>query len=357
MSTDPMADALLRYALRVDGLSQDLAARIARDVERVLDQVAGNLSRRNRDDAPFTYDRLQEVRRELQALRAALAVRLSETVTEAQAAVIETAPAATAAAAARLGVSWTAVPVEMLANLTAEPYQGKTWAQWGAALAERTEQRVLDELRDAAALGEGIEKAARRLETVADLSRTSARKLARTALQDAATRTHMETFKRNASLIKGFRFLATLDGRVSPTCRSLSGREFSADSPELASVRPPLHPNCRSLLVPITRSMSELTGGKVTTEPPAPTQPAVMSTRSVKDIPKSERPKRIQSVPAGTTYEDWLRTTDADFQKEVLGPTRYRAWKNGVPLSGMATYDRALTIAELKAKYPLELST
>jgi hypothetical protein len=167
----------------------------------------------------------------------------------------------------------------------------------------------------------------------------------------------METFKRNSSVIRGYRFLATLDGRVSLTCSSLSGREFSADDPELANVRPPLHPNCRSLLTPITRSMAELTGGKVTAEPKAGEQPAVMSTRSVKDIPKADRPRRIQRVPAGTTYEDWLRTTDTDFQKEVLGPTRYRAWKNGVPLSGMASYRGPLTIQELRSKYPLEMST
>jgi len=51
--------------------------------------------------------------------------------------------------------------------------------------------------------------------------------------------------------IKAYQYSAILDGRTSAICNSLNGKIFLAD--EVSDVTPPLHPNCRSLLIPITK--------------------------------------------------------------------------------------------------------
>jgi len=52
--------------------------------------------------------------------------------------------------------------------------------------------------------------------------------------------------------MRGMQYSAIMDGRTSPVCSALDGRVFNLDDPELDSLKPPNHVNCRSVLVPIT---------------------------------------------------------------------------------------------------------
>lgn len=52
--------------------------------------------------------------------------------------------------------------------------------------------------------------------------------------------------------MRGMEFSAILDSRTTPVCESLDGRIVPIDAPELDKFRPPLHYNCRSVLVPVT---------------------------------------------------------------------------------------------------------
>lgn len=154
--------------------------------------------------------------------------------------VVETAGPATAAAfrtlasdrpgnsAARLAIEarFTEVPVAMLAAVKAKPFDDASWQQWGTRLAVDT-ARLKSELRQAAALGETWRETGKRFATVASLSRSSAEKLARTAINATANRARVEACTRIASdVIEGWRFVATLDGNTSPVCRGLDGKEF-----------------------------------------------------------------------------------------------------------------------------------
>lgn len=361
---DPIEASALRWALRLDGTSQAMAERMGAEIQSALDTIAADLSRRSGDNTPWTVARLQAVRQELVALQQALSERFGVLIEEGRQAVIETANPATAEAFAALTahglpVSYVAAPVEVLALATAAPYQGKTWQQWGAKLAQDTVNGVERELREALLLGESVPKAARRLQAVTTLQRRQAEALARTAFTDWATRAQLATYSANRRLIPSVRFLTALDGRVSAQCQAYSGREWAIDDP--AIVRPPLHPRCRSVLTPVTASMESIIGerGRAYDERMARSgeQPSVMDRRPVKDISKDVRPQTIRRVPAGLTYEEWLRDyTTPEFQREVLGPTRHAAWLRGVPLSGMATYSRPLSIAELRRMYPQEFA-
>lgn len=111
------------------------------------------------------------------------------------------------------------------------------------------------------------------------------------------------------------KFLATLDGRTSKQCASLDQSVYKRSEPHPV---PPLHRNCRSVMVPV-RKDGELVGRR----------PYVADDRKVKDIPKEERSGIVGQVNANTSFKDWFARQDAKFQEQWLGPSRYKLYKDG----------------------------
>lgn len=149
-------------------------------------------------------------------------------------------------------------------------------------------------------------KANRYKDGILDVSRRNARTVAHTALQHVATTARMETLKANDDIVKGYRWVSTLDGRTSSQCRSLDGREFEFGKGPM----PPAHPNCRSTITPVLKTWREL--GIDMPEGPAGT-----------------RASQGGQVSAELTYYQWLKTQPAGFVEEALGPTRAKVFLDG----------------------------
>ncbi|ADI90255.1 minor capsid protein [Acinetobacter oleivorans] len=112
------------------------------------------------------------------------------------------------------------------------------------------------------------------------------------------------------------RFVSVLDGRTSKTCASLDGTVWQLNDP--AKKVPPLHPHCRSILVP-TLEDGQLVGSRA----------FIMDERKFKDIPKDEREQLTGQLDANTSFKEFFKLTDDFFQKEWLGPKRYQLYKEG----------------------------
>lgn len=329
-------DLVLRYHARLDGLASATLADMAADIDAALATVEASLRARLPGDAPFTYLRLEQLRTELTALRLALAGQIPAHINAALDAVIETAATVTRQTLAALDFTTTTVPIGTLAAVKDRPFDGFTWTRWGAKLADDTLGRVESELRQAAALGEGIPAIRKRLATAGGLSKQSAERLARTAINAVGNRARVQAMRDigGNDLLKGWRFSATLDARTSSMCRGLDGVVFAIDDPKTPF--PPRHPNCRSVMLPELKTWRELGIDE-------------------DEVPETTRASMNGQVAAGTTYQDWLRKQPEDFQREVLGPVRFTAFQRGLHLGSMATYDRPLTIAELRRLYPHEM--
>ncbi|MDC4517076.1 minor capsid protein [Acinetobacter baumannii] len=143
----------------------------------------------------------------------------------------------------------------------------------------------------------------------ADIDRT-----VRTVRSHVANQAYLNSFKQIG--FEYVRLVATLDGRTSKLCASLDGAVWEINDP--AKRVPPLHPNCRSILVPVEKD------GLLVGE-----RPFVMDERRVKDIPKDERSQLIGQLDANTTFKEFFKKTDNFFQKEWLGPKRYKLYKEG----------------------------
>jgi SPP1 gp7 family putative phage head morphogenesis protein len=139
---------------------------------------------------------------------------------------------------------------------------------------------------------------------VLEVSRRHASTVIHTATQHTANAARMEVWENNGDLIKGYRWLSTLDRRTTQVCRSLDGRLFEPGKGPM----PPIHPNCRSTTVAeLGPEFDFLDEG---------------ATRA------SGGPKPGYA-PADENYYDWLKRQPADFQDFAIGPTRGKLFRDG----------------------------
>jgi hypothetical protein len=132
-------------------------------------------------------------------------------------------------------------------------------------------------------------------------------------------------YEANADIFNGFRYLATLDTRTCLVCAADDGKIFKSldDAPKL-----PRHLNDRCLYVPYIKGFEDIPGE-----------------RAAMDGPVSDK----------TTYTDWLARQSDAVQREILGPTRYAAYKDGLPITAFVAGGNKLTIRQLMEKEGLEL--
>ena len=144
-------------------------------------------------------------------------------------------------------------------------------------------------------------------------SRSDIERVVRTSRSHVANTAYMDTYK--AMGFSHVKFVSTLDGRTSATCMHYSDRVYKIDE---AHPRPPLHPNCRSVLVGVDAD-GKLSGKR----------PFVSDSRPVRDIPKAEREGKIGQVSANTTFKEWFNRQDKEFQREWLGEKRFKLFTEG----------------------------
>lgn len=149
---------------------------------------------------------------------------------------------------------------------------------------------------------------------ILNTSKSDIERTVRTVRSHVANQAYLDSF--NQLGLEYVRLVATLDGRTSKLCASLDGTVWEIHDP--AKRVPPLHPNCRSILVPVDKD-GLLVGQR----------PFVMDERPVKDIPKDERDQLIGQIDANTTFKEFFKKTDEFFQKEWLGPKRFKLYKEG----------------------------
>ncbi|WP_273397018.1 minor capsid protein [Actinobacillus porcinus] len=147
-------------------------------------------------------------------------------------------------------------------------------------------------------------------------SRRGAETLVRTAVMKVHDKAQ-ELFKdENLDLLKGEKHLSTLDTRTSEICRVRDGLAWDLDKKPIGEhavpyARPPLHPNCRSTLILITKSWKELG-------------------LDMDEIPESTRASMDGQVKAGLTYENWLKNKTPEQQDAILGKGKADLWRQGV---------------------------
>lgn len=133
------------------------------------------------------------------------------------------------------------------------------------------------------------------------ISKRNAEAVVRTGIQHVASVARMETWKANSDVVTGYRWVSTLDGRTSNTCKSLDGRSFKMGKGPL----PPIHIRCRS------------------------TTAAELDARYSFLDDDATRASKDGYVDAGESYYSWLQKQPASFQDIALGKERATLFRKG----------------------------
>lgn len=270
-----------------------------------------------------------------------------------------------------------AVLVERIAAAVgSRPFEGRLLKDWADDLKTADLARLKDAITQGVIEGRTVDemvrivrgsKAADYADGILQISRRNAESVVRTAVNHVSNVARDDVFAANSDIIAGVKWVSTLDGRTSAICRGRDGHvaptpgredELPADYPRLvpSNVRPPAHWGCRSTVVAVfdLATISEQLGER----------PYVRDSRTRKqreidfraeakaDVGEAEwkrlgeegrkpliKAKRdawaeanIGRVPAGVTYDEWLRKQPAAFQDDVLGKGKAQLFRQGMKL-------------------------
>ena len=203
------------------------------------------------------------------------------------------------------------------ASALSRPMQGKYLKDWFRSLEVNKGRALSDAIRLGVVEGETISDIVKRIRGtraagyrngVLAIHRRHAEAVTRTAVNHIVTNARQSVFQRNADVVKGWQYVATLDGRTTDICMSLDGQVYATRE---EGPTPPQHINCRSSITPILKSWKEL--GFKQKELPA-----------VKRAAMDGRPAK-----AGDTYQSWLKRQGAQFQNDVLGRAKGALFRRG----------------------------
>lgn len=271
-----------------------------------------------------------------------------------------------------------AVPVDIVMDLpprqslkaiaTSRPFQGKLLREWADSMESADLSLIKRQIQLGMTAGETNRQITSRVMGsggVKDQTRAGVNAVVRTAVQHVANNARKETLLENSAFIEWEVFVATLDSRTTVVCMATDGKRFKPGKGKY----PPLHMGCRSLRA------ATADGNVLGTRPMKPTTERELveqyakrnnlgSIRSRANLPygtktdfdlwsRKEIRNRIGSVPAKTTYNEFLRRQSKAFQEETLGVTKARLFREGnLSLDKFVARDGSeLTLSELASKY------
>ena len=106
-----------------------------------------------------------------------------------------------------------------------------------------------EELSKGLIRGDSLQDMSRTFSKKMDLSYSNALRIIRTESCWIMNEATINNYKENG--IKEYEFMAFLDSKTSKECKELDGKKFSIEEYQAGVNLPPLHPNCRSCVIPV----------------------------------------------------------------------------------------------------------
>ena len=212
-----------------------------------------------------------------------------------------------------------AVPAKSILREVAlgQPMNGRFLRDYFRDWSRGTQQAVVRSVNLGLASGESTDQIVRRVRGTREASyrdgilsapRRQVEGIVRTAVNHTANAANEATYQANADLVKGARWISTLDVRTCLICAGLDGKVFSVG----VGPRPPAHPGgCRCRTAAVLKSWKEL------------------GIKGLQDLPEGSRASMDGAVPRGTTFGAWIRDQSTERQNEVLGPRRAALMRAG----------------------------
>jgi len=224
--------------------------------------------------------------------------------------------------------------------------QGAPSSEWWARQAGDTAFRFATEMRLGLAAGETNAGLIQRViggkgrAGLMEASRRNAEALVRTSVLQASNDARLAVYQKNRDVLNGVQQVSTLDDRTTDICIAYDGAYWDLDGNPVDDKQlpfnggPPRHWNCRSVLVPITKTWGEMG-------------------IAADDLSPGKRAAMDGTVAQETTFNDWLERRSASEQDRILGAGKAALWRDGkISLTDLLDQrGRPLTLEELQKKY------
>ena len=267
-------------------------------------------------------------------------------------------------------------PEQCKAIATDSMIQGAPCAAWWGKQSQALQDAFLQQMRMGYAAGETVDQLVQRVRGtstgkknqyewngktkvftefrggIMDTGTRQAEALVRTSTQQISADARMETFRKNKDILKGVAWISTLDMRTTQMCAARDGKMWDLDGnpippntlPSLGF--PPCHWNCRSTLVPVTKSFEELGAAAGTDK------------EYLDQIGAGTRASMDGQVPASQTFDEWFGTLSEADQKAYLGPKKWQVWKDaGLTFAEMTSQQgNPLTLQQLADAYDFKIA-
>ncbi len=355
---DDIYDRAIRHALWLERYKTHEQDEILRQLDdslrRVLDRLDGRLARisaRGYDAGPLTTRRLQELARAYDEIIRRVSQEGWNTLRE------DLFDLALNEAEWQRGIIESGLPIEfemtlpamsrLRAAVTSAPMDGRLLRQWFGDATAQSRKIFMETVRRGIAEGLTFRDIVRELRgTTFERIEGGVLKrfedqygaLTRSAISHVSVQAREELYRQNSRLIKGVKWVLTLDLSTCLTCvhhASKKTRLGQGVYPVGEGPRPPAHVNCRCTTSPVTRSFRSL--GIDLDEPP----PGLRASMG-------------GQVPRDMTWDQWLRRQSTEIQNEALGPKRAVEYRAGRFKATEFTNRRGrkLTIPELRKLEP-----
>jgi len=223
--------------------------------------------------------------------------------------------------------------------------QGAPLSAWWDKQAEDTAFKFAAQVRQGVAQGETLQQIITRIVGsqkhgtvgIMDISRRNASTLVHDSIMQIANDSKLAVYRENSDIVNGVHWLATFDSHVCAQCAALNGAEWDLEGNPINGTKfqfqaPPLHPNDRCVLTPITKSYKELGI----------------------DIPEMEtgtRASDLGQIKADTSFNSFLKRHDAEYADNILGKGKAELWRSGkITLTDLISQNgRELTLKQLQA--------
>lgn len=209
--------------------------------------------------------------------------------------------------------------------------------QWFRKIQRSTQDELERAIRLGATQGQTVGQMVQRVrgtrankykDGILQTTRRKAEGIVRTATNNVSNKARQETFQQNDDIIKGVKWVATLDTRTCLECAGLDGKVYKSGTKHR---EPPAHINCRCTMTPVLKSYKEMG-------------------LDVADAPVGARASMNGTVPSDVNYGQWLRKQPRSVQKQVLGEKRTQLFRgNKIKITEFSNNNgKILTLDELK---------
>lgn len=238
---------------------------------------------------------------------------------------------------------------QVYAAAMARPFQGRLLAEWSRSIEADRMARIRDSVRMGFIENQTTSQIVQRVrgtrakgysDGIIEIDRRNAESVVRTAISHTAGFTRDRFMESNEDLIKAESWVSTLDTRTTHLCRVRDGLKYTPGTHKPIGHKVPwlsgpgrIHWACRSCSAPVTRSWKELG-------------------IDIEEMSPSDRSSMDGTVPAETSYSQWLARQSAARQDQILGPVRGKLLRQGGLTVDKFSNDRGqwLTLDELRER-------